>query len=146
MQRKIGIAGLWDLVKDYFTTCFVTGIVFLLPYYLISGIEFGLESSFGKSGSKWLSYSIFAVFLILVVKELDHVFEWFENLFSDLKRRVKGASLFKKLIWFLFLYGSFWIWTYPTIAVHIWSLVIIPIGFTYDRYLALKNGNDAIYK
>ena len=94
MQRKIGIAGLWDLVKDYFTTCFVTGIVFLLPYYLISGIEFGLESSFGKSGSKWLSYSIFAVFLIWVVKELDHVFEWFENLFSDLKRRVKGASLF----------------------------------------------------
>lgn len=137
-SKNLSLSEYWDLVKYFFVGVWVCGLIFLAPYYLFSAFDLDFVSSESR---KYLNYIFYGVVLVYVVKHLDGIFEWFENFFSKLKQQVKGVSLFKKTLWFLFLFLWFFgCINYTIIAMHIGVLVLIPAGFTYDRYIAHKQG------
>lgn len=142
-SKNLSLSEYWDLVKYFFVGVWVCGLIFLAPYYLFSAFDLDFVSSKSR---KYLNYIFYGVVLVYVVKHLDRIFSGFEDLFSNLKQKVKVASFFKKALWFLFLYLSFFGFiNYFIITIHIYVLVLIPAGFTYDRYIEFKKGNAKLY-
>jgi hypothetical protein len=137
-SKNLSLSQKWDLVKYFFTFVLMSGLIFFVPFFLISLIDFGSKSS---ESNNYFIYLIYWVALIFIIKYLDEFLEGFERFFSNFRKQLKGASLFEKAFWVLLIcLFPLGLTLYPLITVAIWSMVLIPAAYTHDRYIAQKQG------
>lgn len=139
--KNLSLSKKWDLVKYFFFSVLMYGLIFFVPTYLISLIDFGSKSSESNNYFTYFFYFIFGVALIFIIKYLDEILEGFERFFSNFRKQLKGAAFFEKAFWVLLicLFPPGLV-LYPLITVAIWSMVLIPAAYTHDRYIAHKQG------
>lgn len=147
--RKPSLADLtfrdmWRLLTTYFIAALVCGLVFGLPYALLSGVGFGLSGILGDSFWWWANALVFVGFIFLVVNELPDFLERLGKFLIQMGQSARGLSLLKRVI-VLMLFAS---WTfgwmkYPGPTFFFSILVILPAGYTIDEYRKLIAGKTA---
>ena len=135
-HAKLNLKDIWELIKFGFTAVIVCAFVFVLPYLLLSG---ALKGFFGsEAASSWLGYLFGAIILYLVISNLTDFLNSISRLCTDLAKMTDGISFSKKalLVVIFLVYVRGW-HHFPKITFFISVLLIIPFGFTYDRYKML---------
>ena len=128
-----------SLVKDFFTASLTLGVVFGLPYALFLGMDVGLQSSLPVEAYSWFSgflgFGFLAFFAYILLKNLAKVLQNFGKLLVDLRQAPGRVSLPKQILWVAVFIGFVFIWVrYPGASFLLFCLVILPAGFTYDKY------------
>lgn len=117
-------------------------LIFGLPWAILSGLDLGLRSTLSEDiyslWSKVFAFAILALIAFLVLKDVPHVFHYFGQMFAQLGNLASRLSRPKQVLLILFVVGYFVAWSkYPTLAFFLGIFLVIPGGFTYDRYLKL---------
>ncbi len=137
--EKLTSKDIWKLIKYGITAVIASAIVFVLPYLLLSGAELTLTKFSGsEKASYWIGYLMEAVILYLVVSNLTNLLNSLSRLSADLAKMTGGMSFIKKAILVIFFLSYIGGWHhFPKITFFVSVLLIIPCGFTYDRYKML---------
>lgn len=143
------IRDIWDLLKTYFAYAVGCTLIFGLPYALLVGAGFGL-SALGVDAKWWVNLIGWGVIALLIVTGLPDFLEDFGTFLVEMGRAARGASVAKRVVGLAFVaaYMFMWQW-YATVALFFSTLVLLPWGFTLDRYKKLireKAEADALPK
>ncbi len=140
-NAKLSLKDIWELIKYGVTTVVVSVVVFVLPYLLLSGSELSLKVFSGsETTSGWLGYLLGAVILYLVVSNLKDILDSISGLCTDLAKMTDGMSFVKKALLVIIFLAYVRGWThFPRITFFVTVLLLIPSGFTYDKYKMLLN-------
>ncbi len=139
-RAKLTSKDIWELIKYGFTAIIACAGVFVLPYLLLSGAIFSFKSFSGiEPLSGWLGYLLGAVLLYFVVSNLTNILSSLSRVSADLARITNGMSFFKKALLVIFFLAYVGGWHYfPNITFFVSVLILIPGGFTYDKYKIIK--------
>lgn len=138
-RAKVTSKDIWELIKYGFIAVVASAVVFVLPYMLLSGAELTLKIFLGsETASGWIGYLLAAIILYLVISNLTDFLNSISRLCTDLAKMTDGMSFVKKsLLVIIFLaYVRGW-HQFPKITFFVSVLLLIPGGFTYDRYKTL---------
>ncbi len=138
-NAKLSSKDIWELIKYGFTAVVVCAFVFVLPYLLLFGAELTLKGFSGsEAASSWTGYLFGAIILYLVISNLTAFLNSISRLCTDLAKMTDGMPFLKKvlLVIIFIVYVRGW-HHFPKITFFVSVLLIIPYGFTYDRYKML---------
>lgn len=125
-----------ELVKYFFTGVIVCGLVFIAPAVVLS---YWLPI-FSRSGSSLLKtvvgWGFIAFIILLLVTHSDDVYFSIQSFIGNVRKQFfTGKSLPVGLFWASFLLVYFLAFVYVPLPAIIFSgLIMIPAGFTYDKY------------
>lgn len=129
------IRDIWELAKHAVTAVIACAIIFILPYILFSGAEYALEDIAGEDGSRWMGIGLWLLVLYLIISNLSEVTDGLSRFFGDVSKMTQSMSFLKKGTLFGIFAASLYGWrNFPTFTFFLSVLVIIPGGFTYDKY------------
>ncbi len=134
--KDLTLRDVWILFKYLLTAEIACILIFVLPYLLFFGALSGLESlSSGVSVSKWLSILIGGIIVYFIVRNLSDLLRNLSEMFAELGKATQNMSFVKKLFMFLLIIFYLYLWRIrPKVAFLIGTLVLIPAGYTYDKY------------
>ena len=138
-NAKLSSKDIWELIKYGFTAVMVCAFVFVLPYLLLFGTELILKGFSGReAASSWIGYLFGAIILYLIISNLPDFLNSISRLCTDLAKMTDDMSFLKKamLVIIFIVYVRGW-HHFPKITFFVSVLLIIPCGFTYDRYKVL---------
>jgi hypothetical protein len=135
-DMKLALGDIWELAKYGFAAMVACALVFILPYMLFTGAVSFLKESAGTGVDLgWLTYVISAIILYFVISNLAGILNSISRLCTDLARIADGMSFIRKAVLvILFLACILGLNKYPETILFISALLVIPAGFTYDRY------------
>ena len=139
-SAKLSSKDIWELIKYGFTGMIACAFVFVLPYLLLSGAIFTFKSFSGiEPASGWIGYLLGAALLYFVVSNLTDILSSLSRLSADLAIITDGMSFLNKalLVILFLLYVGGW-HHFPKITFFVSVLLLIPGGFTYDKYKIIK--------
>ena len=81
---------------------------------------------------------LLGIVVVLVFKDPAYTLAWFGALFTDISRSISGLSHSKQILILVLIVGEFYLAiAYPFVWFVSSIAVLIPLGFTYERYQAL---------
>lgn len=130
---------IWTLAKAFFTYSFYSGLLFGVPYLLLTGLFDGVGSISVPSGlpslPQMIEWAMVGYMVYLIFRDPTYTFKYFEQLFSDLAAFSRTLSRFKQAALLAFVAGYMYSSAHYTDA-WFWFTVLgfIPTGYTYGRY------------
>ena len=139
-RAKLTSKDIWKLIKYGFTAIIASAVVFVLPYLFLSGAISSFKSFSGiEPESGWIGYLLGAALLYFVVSNLTDILSSLSRLSADLAIITDGMSFFKKALLVIFILAYVGGWHYfPNSTFFVSVLLLIPGGFTYDKYKIIK--------
>lgn len=135
----------WELVKHALTAVIACAIIFILPYILFSGAEHALEDVAGEDGPRWMGIGFWLLILYFIISALSEVTDDLSRFFGDVSKMTQNMSFLKKGILFGIFAVSVYGWShFPDVTFFLFVLVLIPGGFTYNKYRRILNEKVSI--
>ena len=130
------------LVKFFFTAVLACGIVFgvwiVIPLYWWIGTESSESSPSWTLVSGGVGILILLLFVIYVIRNLDHCLQWFEGFFAGLRKSTKDMSATQRTLLVLFAVAFFYsAIKYPIYWYPFFTLIFMPVVFTIERYMKM---------
>jgi len=126
---------IWEIIRYFFTAVFICTIMFVIPFFIVMGVEFGAESFLDSGQKKWIEYIVWFLIIIFLIGHLDELFMGLSDCFRSLGESAKDISFLKKMGLFVFVAFYFFLWLeYVIVAFFFSVLILVPSGFAYDKY------------
>lgn len=130
---------IWTLAKAFFTYSFYSGLLFGVPYLLLTGLFEVTESISVPFGlptlPQLIAWAMVGYMVYLIFQDPTYTFKYFEKMFADLAALSGTLSRLKQVALLSFIGGYMYSAAHYTDAWFLFTvLVFLPAGFTYDRY------------